>query len=143
MIKAKLSAARTREDVLQLIQTGSGEFHQPGLVIRLPDSPFGTALDLQSGVARFNSDLPTDSSSECLHDIYRFHDTGLVVDAYVDPENAGEELLIEHRRLFGEICLAANQRLAALVRNGDSVPRWDGATAAHYEGTSAHRHFGG
>jgi hypothetical protein len=106
MIKAKLGMADTRDGVLDLLRNASNEFGQSQMEVQWPGgSPVKVAIPCQDS---------TGNGATTRKDRYEFDDTGMIVEVASCSESATEELVMEQRVLFEEICKAANRRLASL-----------------------------
>ena len=116
MIKAKLGIARTIEDVIRLLGQVSEEFKQPVLEIALPEGPLGPALSVRVPEATLARPLSDEPRKDLHRDQYHFDDTGLRIQVYHEAHLAADEFWTEKRMLFAEICRAANQRLAGMIR---------------------------
>jgi UDP-GlcNAc:undecaprenyl-phosphate/decaprenyl-phosphate GlcNAc-1-phosphate transferase len=114
MIKAKMGLADTREAVVDLLKATVVEFGNSGLRIQMPANSLGMRLKYEW--PRENEPFTSLGKDNLRLDRYLFSDTGLEVEASIPVDPSQEELIMEKRRVFGDVCEAANHRILELMR---------------------------
>ncbi|HOW68637.1 MAG TPA: MraY family glycosyltransferase [Candidatus Paceibacterota bacterium] len=116
MIKAKIQLAQNRDDLVRLLQDASEEYRQLALEVFIPSSILGDALAVSPSSRSTLADT-------AVQDRYHYDNTGFGVTAHYAAKTAKEELILEQRRLFGEICAAANHCLVELTEAAHKDPQ--------------------
>lgn len=125
-IKAKIEAATTFSAVFDALIEACKEFGKRGIKICLPENVSGKAFEIvwepKQGIIY---ETEKNKSNGVEKDVYKYDDTGLVVNVYYSHNGNDDEWDIEKRNSIGMLIESANRQIKSIIndtkngKNGD------------------------